>query len=258
MRLNIETQCVVPLDQLIRNAATCYGLERIEKRERHDGRLAIAGGGLSLVDALHDLASFDEVWAINSTAAWLLERGIDCTMITVDPNPPEEFNLCGVEKALLATLCDPRLRAALPGAQLFDMLETCPGGVPGGTTTAQRAVALALRQGFFDVTFFGCEGSFAVGADHVDRTDAPQEMIVVRADGRDHVTVLEFLLQSQKLAEVIRMAPQVFKERSGGLLRAMCADDDWDIVAVSGPMKEHLERVNGRHGFYEAPYSVGG
>jgi len=257
-RLEIISQCAEPLDRLKENALTCAGLPRLPKKEPHGGKLAIVGGGPSVSDRLDELREWDgEIWAINATAKWLDDRGIKSKFITVDPGLFPKEMVDGVEEAYLATLCHPQMREFFPKVSFFDMFETDPDGITGGTTTASRALSLAINQGFYDITLYGCEGSFTIGQDHVDRNEMRPEMAVIQAGDEHFVTYLDYLTQTQTLADMIRLAPNVFKQRCGGLLEAMIKNyDTWAIVAVSAELKAQLEEINGPQGLYEPRFSV--
>ena len=257
-RITIKSQCVEPLERLQANALTCAGFSRLPKREPHGGKVAIVGGGPSVIPLLDELRAWDgEIWAINMTAAWLKERGITAKFITVDPGSFKPHQVIGVEEAYLATACHPEVRNLFPKVSFFDLYETDPDGITGGTTTASRALSLAIHQGFFDITLYGCEGSFTIGKDHVDRNEMKSEMVVLRAGGEDFVTYLGYLTQAETLANMIRLAPNVFKQRCGGLLEAMIKHPDtWEIVAVSDALKAHLEEVNGPQGLFQPRFSV--
>lgn len=251
LRIKVIPQCHMALEDIQAQARTCDGLPRLAPRPPHGGKLAIVGGGASTAAHLGELKSWDgEIWAINSTAKWLLERGIDCTFICIDPGPAERFSPAG-KRALLATCCDPSLRAMFEKVDLFDLCDTHPEGVRGGTTCASRAMALAIRQGFFDVTLYGCDSSFLPGRDHVDRHEEWPEQVVIRAGGVDYLTILEWQMQAECISPLIRLAPNVFKNRSGGLLQAMVDHDDWEVVAVSAALKEAMEALNGETIFTE-------
>jgi hypothetical protein len=257
-RLEIISQCVEPLDRLKENALTCAGLPRLPKQEPHGGKLAIVGGGPSVNAHLDELRAWDgEIWAINATASWLKNHGINSKFITVDPVLFTKDMVEGVEEAYLATLCHPQMKNLFPKVSFFDMRETDPKGIAGGTTTASRALSLAVHQGFYDITLYGCEGSFTIGKDHVDRDEMRPEMVVIQAGDEHFVTYLEYMMQSETLANMIRLAPNVFKQRCGGLLEAMIKHPDtWAIVAVSESLKAHLEEVNGPQGLFEPRFSV--
>jgi len=255
-RLQIESQCCASLDQLKANAATCDGIERIQPLAPHGGKVAIVGGGPSVTNHLDELRNWEgPIWAINNTASWLIERGIPAIYFSVDPSPHDTFKTDGVTHAVLATCCDPKLRERFAEVAVFDMVETHPDGITGGTTSVSRACTLAIRCGFYDVTLFGVEGSFALGQDHVDRHQDLNEILVVRAGGKDYATYPEFLLQCEALAPLIQLAPNVFKQKSGGLLEAVVNyPDDWECVAVSAKLRDHLIERNGDSGIFTTPY----
>jgi hypothetical protein len=256
-RLEIISKCIEPIERLKENALTCAGLPRLPKQEPHGGKLAIVGGGPSVNDRLDELRAWDgEIWAINATAKWLADRGIKSKFITVDPGLfPKE--MVEVEEAYLATLCHPQMREHFKKVSFFDMYETDPEGITGGTTTASRALSLGIHQGFYDITLYGCEGSFTIGQDHVDRNEMHPEMAVIQAGDEHFVTYLGYMTQCDALANMIRLAPNVFKQRSGGLLEAMIKHPDtWAIVAVSAALKAQLEEINGPQGLYEPRFSV--
>lgn len=256
-RLKVLGDCKVPLDQLERNAATCEGLRRLERRSPHGRPLAIVGGGPSIIDQLDVLRHWPgEVWAINNTARWLTERHIRCKFFTVDP--AEDFDTKGVDEAVIATLCHPALRNRFSVVHLFDMVETDPEGISGGSTSASRAASLAVqRLGYLSVTFFGCESSFKLTHDHVYESAMTDAIAVIKADGKEYLTKLEFMEQAECLSALIRMAPTVFRERSGGLLRAMVEHPDtWEVVAVSAALKANIESHSGGAGIYEVPYEI--
>lgn len=257
-RINIQAQCVVSLDALKENAATCDGLERIQKQEPHGRKVAICGGAPSLVENLQELKEWDgEIWAVNGTAKWLNDRGIKATFLTCDPGDFSAWDFTGVDDALIATCCRPDLRGRFKNCRLFDLCETHEGGMTGGTTSASRAISVALHLGYYEIHIFGCDGSFKLGNDHVDRHDDEQNILIVEAGGNQYATYMEYLLQCESLGSIMRLAPKVFKCRSGGLLKAVIDHPEtWEIVAVSAAMKEHLEEVNGSQGLYETPFEV--
>lgn len=231
-----------------RNLAHGAKLPRVQPG-KHTHPVAICGGGPSLAGCLDELREWPgDVWAINYTADYLLERGVDCTFFTVDPSPMRTT----AAKRLVATCVDPALAAG--DVQCFALCEHEPGGVPGGTTSAGRAATLALRLGYPGAVFYGCDGSFE-GADHVDRNEARDEVLIVRANGREFHTYMDLYDQSRGLAHLLTEFPAYFKSRSGGLLDAMAADPDWSVVAVSAAFKAKLIRDNGDSGLYDEPYA---
>jgi hypothetical protein len=212
------------------------GLPRAQRGE-HKHPVAVVGGGHSLSENLAELRDWPgDIWAINSTADWLLDKGIDCTLISLDPTP---FKTTAA-KLLLASCCEHK-----ENALIWEMAEHHEGGVLGGVTTACRAASLALRLGYPGVVFFGCEGSFPTGSQtHVNKDDGLKSLLIVRA-GSDYCTHPELYMQSESLSDLIREFPGVYRELCGGLLRGMVESPDWEIVAVSTELREHLIEENG-------------
>ena len=217
-------------------------------------RLAVVGGSPSVGEHLDELRQWDgDIWGINSTANWLQSKGIDCTLFTVDPL----YKGKPVKKAILASVCDPDLVNACEDVGVFHMIEQDPEGVIGGCTTAGRAPILALRLGYIEVHFFGCEGSFS-DTTHAEwnETIGFESQLIIKA-GETYKTAPELLKQCEELGGVIREFPTVFFERSGGLLGAMLRHwDDWEVVAVSDGMKNDLHARYGNLGLYEKAYHV--
>jgi hypothetical protein len=232
-----------------RNGVLAALFPRAERGE-HVHPVAVCGGGPSLNEHLQELKDWPgDVWAVNATADYLLERGIDCTMITVDGM----VKTTGAKKRLLATNCDPALFHE--DVRCFALLEFEEGGVPGSSTTASRAPALALRLGYPGVVFFGCDSSFE-DRTHVDRHEEQEEALYVRANGRDWLTHPEMVMQAEALSALLREFPDRFQSKSGGLLDAMTADSEWSVVAVSDAYKRNLIEQNGDIGLYDAPYKA--
>lgn len=236
MRIDFEPLGCAEPETIRRNIHLNSGLPR-PQRGVHKHPVAVVGSGHSLADNLAELRSWPgDIWAINSTADWLLGQGIDCTLITLDPTPFDTV----AQKLLLASCCDYK-----DGAVIWEMAEHHAGGVPGGVTTACRAAPLALRLGYPGVVYFGCEGSFpADEKTHVNKDDGLKTLLIVRA-GADYCTHPELYMQCESLSQLLREFPQVFSERCGGLLRGMVENPDYEVVAVSGELKEHLIEHNG-------------
>lgn len=249
-RLEFRAACVVGLEYMQANVAANASLPRIQNQEGHSRPLAVVGGGPLIVDDLDELRAWPgDVWGINHTAQWLVEQGVPATLFTVDAEPFET----SVERAIVASCCDPRLLANIPRVEVFDIVETHPTGFSGGRFSSTRAPIVSLFLGYRDVSFFGCEGSFT-SSDHVDRNDDKPDQLIVRAGGVDYRTCPQFMVQCEELRQIFTF-DAVFKNRSRGLLKAMIEHPDtWEVVAVSAALKQHLEEVNGKHGIYEKAY----
>lgn len=229
------------------------GVEVVKATPLHDRKLAVCGGGPLLVHDLDELRAWDgEIWAINHTAAWLGKQGVRATFVSVDPIL---YNVEPVEDALISLTCDMRLFQAFEGKRVraFEIFEVNEEVTLGGTSTVTRIPSLAMRLGFKEVHFFGCEGSYDAQT-HVDRNADEPYVVVVRAGGRDYKAEMALYLQCRELAAMFRAFPNVYHNRSGGLVRAMVEHPDtWEVVGVSTKMKELLEAENGQHGMYEGP-----
>jgi hypothetical protein len=252
-RIAVNAVCTASLEQLRAQATQNIDHPLLERAAPSGRRLAIVGGGPSVAERLDELRAWDgDVWGINYTAKWLNERGVRATLFTVDPG---EFAADGVPNAILSQVCAPSVFEQLRGrVRAFVPIEVREDGLSGGVTSATRAPSVSFYLGYLDVSFFGCEGSFAE-ASHVDRDATPSDQVIVRAGGNDYRTCLEFMVQSEQLATLIKTFPDVYHDRSGGLLAAMIDNlDTWEIVAVSASMKRHLEEHNGSQGLYENVY----
>jgi hypothetical protein len=250
-RIEIKTECAFDLSVLKQYAELNARQPCIQKCAPHGRRLAIVGGGPLVVHDLDELRTWQgDIWAINNTAQWLTERGIDCTLFSVDAAPMR----INARDAILARYCHPELFEQFDSRALaVDFIETHPEGLSGGRSSSTRAPGVAFHMGYLDVSFFGCEGSF-LEMDHVDRNEGIPEQLIVRAGGMDYRTDPGFIIQCEELAQILRL-DGVFHNRSGGLLKAMIENPDtWAIVGVSPAMKKHLEEVNGYQGLFDLPY----
>ncbi len=256
-RLDIRATSVRPLDVWQANAAASSGRRLLTKELRmNNGRkLAVVGGGPLVVDHLAELRAWEgDIWGINQTASWLRSHGIEATLFSIDPM---FFEVGDIRSAILATSCDPGVVAAVADVLCFNPIEVHPDGFPGGCSSATRVPSVAMHMGYFDVTFFGCEGSYG-DSTHIYKNDGPETVqLIVRAGDRDYKTCSQFMIQCQELAQLISSFPAIYRSQCGGLLDAMIANPDtWEVVAVSAAMKEHLEQVNGKQGLYEKPFPL--
>lgn len=218
------------IEEAHRAHVKALGIKKIEFPTRpHNYRLAVVGGGPSVLRNWDELKRFDFVLAINSTHKTLASLGIEGTFISVDPDPCIAEFAKGATKAVLASRCHPDVFRALQLAEVrvFD----CPEDVKMGTATSSTCVDLAAKLGFRRTVFFGCECCFN-GPSHADR-DEDRASMVVHADGKDWITAPDLYLQAQELSNVIRANPGVFGERSGGMLRAMVRDKDFKAVKAA-------------------------
>lgn len=218
-------------EQTARNKAhsKSLGLPYISVRERP--KLAVVGGGPSVLDYAEELKTWDgDIWA--SGSAFQLAKSINakCTFFTIDQSTDLAKDGAGATKAILATCCDPSVFEMLKDAEIeiFDLFSE---GLKANhhATTITAAPKVGLDMGYRDITFFGCEGSFRETTHAYDTTKI-DDMLIVKCNGTNFVSRPSFLLQCEFMARVIQMAPHVFKLRGDGLLSAMVQDFDYDIT----------------------------
>lgn len=226
----------------------CIPLEEVHANvRRHDalgipcpkrsGRLALVGGGLSASEHIEDLINWPgDVWAINGAAQWCLHNSIDATLVTLHPN----LELVpATRRAVLGAECSDELFAKCADKDIC-LLPT----LDRGPTTATGVTIAAPRCGFSGITLFGCEGSYGAQTHNYEVYEDPNELwVVIAADGQTFRSKAEFFLQSRILADLIRGWPDNVEERSGGLLRALVNDPDYDVTDLAPALMEATTEV---------------
>ena len=215
--------------------ARARGLEEIRTQQSPNDRpLAIVGSGPSILDRLDELRTWPgDLWAINGAWGVLAGHGIASTFFAIDPCPEVARFAQGPSAAILATRCDPTVFDAIKGRVRVIDLDDPAANLRGGTTAATWAPYVGLRAGHRSIAFFGCEGSFSPDSkSHAGWSDGLFELIVVTCDGQEFGSTPSLLVQAEMLADMISLAPLVFKDRSGGLLSALINDPDYEITGV--------------------------
>lgn len=239
MKVNFITRTSVSNEQRGVNA----GINRALGLPVHQGsgRLAVVGGGPSIADHIETLRAWDgEVWAVNGTIDWCIRHSLDAAFYTIDasPQPNWPYALKGVKRAVISVECDPSMFAHLQGARIEVMERE-----EVGPTSAAAAAALGLICGYREIVFFGCESSFGEST-HAYAAANVTDWMDIEVGGKHFRTKPEFADQAATLAAVIRECPQVYSERSGGLLAAMIERGaDYEVVEMSdqlwgGPLKK--------------------
>lgn len=250
-RLFVRGECTRGVETLKSHHEANRGRPRIEPLSKR-GRLAVVGGGPLVLNDLDTLKSWDgDIWAINYTAAWLRGHGIESVMFTVDPLPFDPR----FDKAIVASTCHPELIGSVAQVECFDALsDEGFSKIAGGSFSASCACLVALHMGYTEISWFGCEGNFQ-DTDHVDRHEAYQELVIVRAGGEEYLTEPSYLIQCGELLQFFARFPDLCKNRSHGLLEAMQRHPDtWEVVAVSAALKAKLNAHNGDTGLFDTPY----
>ena len=198
-------------------------------------RLAVIGGGHSIKAHVEELRAFDgDRWIIGGAFQWAREQGIDGALFNAHPRALVKEFTWGAKEAVLWDGTDPCVFEALRGAKIsaFPLDNSGdPETVDHGITTATCASVLPVKAGYKQVVFYGCDSCWPPGETthaYEEETTLSQR-ILVRCNGQDFLTNPMYLIQAEYLGAVLRCAPHVFSEKSGGLLAAMVTDSEWSI-----------------------------
>jgi hypothetical protein len=235
VKIAYTASCTIADDVLARNTQenTGRGLPFIGEVAPVAPRLAIVGGGPSIAEHVDELRAFDgEVWAINGAYQWCRDHGIPASFYTVDALPWLAKDCRGARRAILAAHCDPEVFDALKDAHI-EIVRLGDDGLVHGTTSAGTAPIIAIERGHRHLTFYGCESSFGDTTHAYGEGRTRPSRLAISCNGQTFVTSPQMLMQAEELSAIIAAAPDVFAERSGGLLRAMIADPDYDISAAT-------------------------
>lgn len=209
--------------------ANSLGFPRLGKAETP--RLAVVGGGPSIADRLEEIRAFDgDIWAINGAWKWLKDRGVDAWFYTLDPSELTIAHGAGATKAMLATMCHPKVFENLKGAHI-ECVHIGEGGFENGPTSASTAPYIGLERGYREFFFYGCECSCA-GSTHAYGNFNLENHLRVSCGGEEFDITSDFVMQAELLGAMIRAAPHVFKDCSGGLLAAVIAGGEIDVLAA--------------------------
>lgn len=248
MQLNIKPVGPRSRAAILDNKRHCRSLNLPEVSERERPSLAVVGGSPSLWRYRQKLESWvGDIWACGSAFPWCYEQGLDAVFFAIDPLPVMGEYAKKAKDAILATQCDPATFEALRDAKVetFDLFEN-DEQTNHGVTTATAAPWLAIKMGYRDVWFVGCDSSF-VGETHTYKDDRPDDRIVVRVNGADYLTTPGLYLQAQHLARIISTFPDFFACVDGGLLSAMVNAEEGsaaDVVATSRPLFDKMVESN--------------
>lgn len=217
-------------------SARARNLPYVREVAPHGRRLAVVGGGPSIADHLEEIRSETDVWAINGACRWLRERGIESTLVSVDPVAFLAERVVGATKAILCSRCDPAVFDALHGAEIR-LVDLSQDDLTGGhsvwasASTAAATFQLSTDLGYRETVFYGCEGSYSDRTHaYMDEPELQEFRFVVSCGGREYLTAPDLYAQTLSMAPVLRMYRGHFTERSGGLLRAIVENAEHEIV----------------------------
>lgn len=248
-RIDFDGQIPVKHEDLLRQiaGAKARGYPEVRESEPHGRRLAVVGGGPSIAEKLDELREFTDIWAINGACRFLRERGIESTLLSLDPCDFLAPRVRGATKALLATRCHPDVFDVLVGADItvFDAVNDTENGFWASCATATVVFHLATVLGYRQTVFFGCEGSFDVRSHaYMDEAELQDYRFIVECGGKHYLTAPDLYMLTKQMAPFFRRALNAsFTERSGGLLRALIENEEHDIVRVSPLLMASLKPI---------------
>lgn len=234
----------VEWEQILRNKQECKrrGFPMIEEKEGLSGRIAVVGGGPSVLSHIDRIRDYAEVWAINGACRLLREHGIDSTLFAMDPDPIVVKWCAGATKALLCDRVCPEAFDALAGASIrvFELVNDRPDGVIAGSSTASAAFCIAARLGYKEIDFFGCESSFDE-ATHAYQDEKREHLLWVDVDGKRYKTAPDFYMQAVEMSGIIKHFPKHYRAFGGGLLQALVENPEHDVPLVSRALHATLQ-----------------
>lgn len=262
LRIDFTSQCTVGNDIQNQNVSDNEDIPHVSFTTVRPKKLAVVGGAPSAKDHLEELKKWDgDVWGINTTAVWLRDNGIGAKFFTVDPAHKIGWSLGEDEAkrldgAIVASCLTKEFINALPGrVEKFHMSETkLPGSIMGGTTSAGRAPMLALLMGYREIHFFGCDSSTNDGHYAFNKPAHPEGELLVKAGDEVYRTTTGLYIQADEMSKMFHHHPDIFINRSEGLIKAMYENiDDWEVVGVSEELRENIVSHSGECVF-DRPY----
>lgn len=242
--LTIDGELPVTVEKYVENKvrAKVLGIPEVEVDSLRGRKIAVAAGGPSIHEHIDTLKAWDgEVWAINGTYRWCMDRGIEATLVVIDPHPIVLRWAKGAHKAIVGDTCDPEVFELLKGADVRQ-IRIAADGIKGTSSTATMVPFLAGHTSAAGVTFFGCESSF-VGDSHAYMHEERDDQLIITAGDGDYLTYSDFLLQARELSAMIRALGGYLTEESGGLLRALVKNPEHRIKWISQAYAERMRPV---------------
>lgn len=200
-------------------------------------RLAVVGGGPSVLDHVDELKAWDgEVWAVNGALPWCDSIGVDAALFTIDPKESLVSIARQAKRAVLGSSCAPSMFSAVDGpVELFPL-----GIYPNGSSSASCAPMAAAARGHAHVTLFGCESSFTDRIHAYSWADTHSSRVLVECGGTEYLTNPQLIMQAEYIAEIAREIPSFVDVRGRGFLPALIEHGDYSVLKVSQDIMESV------------------
>lgn len=240
MRIDFVHKSCISTDDFIRNTkhSRGLGLPSVEKIGARGRDLAIVGGGHSVNEHIETLRNWPgDIWAMNGAFHWCRDHGIDAAFFTVDALPQWSFYAEGAKRAIVSTSCDPSLFDVLKDAEVFTFDQA---SYIGGSTTATFGPLIGVNAGYGPVSFFGCGSDYAGGTSHIYENEKISYGMTVSVGGKEYATNAAYFMQAEALAKVIREYPEIFKDKSGGLLAALVENPEYEIISIGSDIESAI------------------
>lgn len=233
--LSIKGDLPVTLAAVTQNIETAMArnLPGIPRLSCVGRRLVVIGGGPSInghVDEILALAAdpLVDIWAVNGAWLWCHGHGIVATFFAIDPHPIVLNWLAAKDgtkpkRAIVSVCCDARVFDELAGADIIALAQGREE-LRSGSSTAGMAPHVAALMGYGALTFYGCESSYPMGMSHAYMHEPRDEELIIVADGAEHLTAPDYMMQAKEMAAFIHAIPEFLSEKSGGLLCALIND----------------------------------
>lgn len=201
----MPTAVNVPDEEFYGNikAACQRNLPWLQQTDQHEKQAVLVGGGPSLNDTVEDIRARkkngQKIFALNNTARWLEDRGIDPDYhVLLDARESNARFITGNPKTkyLIASQCHPKTFDSATNAVLWH--PNVPGVreiigdkvcalIGGGTTVGLQAMAIAYTMGYRIIHLHGYDSSCRQGAGHAyaQPENDKDEIIRVHFNGRD-------------------------------------------------------------------------
>lgn len=252
MKISWSTKNCVPDQKLFDNIASAQARNLPRPSYKPRPRLAVVGGGPSLVRHLDELKAWEgDVWACGSAFQWCRKHGITATFFNVDPMDEMAVEAVGATHGMLALTSAPAVFDAIEHVEVFELITTAEY-INHGVTAVTATPILAVEIGYKDISLFGCDSNYGERThaykDYIDDyKDASKELMIwVSCGDSVYSTHPAFFMQAELLAAMIRSVPGLLHDRSGGLLSALVEHGDYDIVGVNETTHSMLSfKING-------------